>query len=906
MRKKDDPRPLGSGSVLWVPFAAAWAAAILLAGTGAATSAAVTSAPTQPGAITVSSITSKSANLAWGASTDSVKVEGYRVYRGPASASNSSLSLIATTDAVTSYKATTLYAGTSYKVGVVAINLSDNPSPMTTTTFRTSSVTDTTPPAAPSNASVSGTAFSSSRIDVSWGASSSTDVSGYLVFRNGTQVGRVDLPGGLHFSNNGLAASTTYTYSVKAVDSAGNVSSATAGVSVKTLASGTVKIVRGPYISNVTANSAVVSWWTNLPTSGTVNYGVSSTSEHSVSDPAGTVQHHVVTLTGLSGGTTYTYSVVSGSVSSGATFKTAAAPGTTFSFAAIGDFGGGSPGETQNANNIATAGTSFIQTLGDNIYPSAGLPDPNFSTTYSDFDARFFKPFGTAVKSQAFLPANGNKEYYGDGEFWTAFPMLGSNHAWYSYDWGNAHILVVDSEQPFTPGTAQYSFIQNDLAAHQSATWRIVAIQRPPYSSSSANSSSQPVLQYLVPLFDQYHVQLVLSGNSHNYERSYPLRGGNVVSSGGVTYVVSGGGGNGFNSFTIAQPSWSAFREASYYEYAKVTVSPTSLRVDAIRADTNAVFDSTTIQASSSSDTTPPTAPTGLTATAPTSHQINLSWTASSDNVGVTGYEIWRGPAGGTLSKIATIGTGTTYSDTTVAASTSYDYQVKALDAAGNVSGASNTATATTPAASAGISFVGQQNFNGTTGSPTASLAYTGGTAGDFYALIVATPLGATGNITAVTDSGGNTWTRSAQLGVSGGTNTFLSIWGTTTMVAPPGTITVTGIGANAWDAKVVEFSGVGAADAPAAVQANATASTSLPTPSTTTTNPGSLLIAAGVTPGSKTADPAGWTPLTDVTTQTPHIFSAYQLPGAAGAFSATWSITSAKSTGGIASFLPA
>jgi hypothetical protein len=125
-------------------------------------------------------------------------------------------------------------------------------------------------------------------------------------------------------------------------------------------------------------------------------------------------------------------------------------------------------------------------------------------------------------------------------------------------------------------------------------------------------------------------------------------------------------------------------------------------------------------------------------------------------------------------------------------------------------------------------------------------------------------------------------------------------------MVAPPGTITVTGIGANVWDAKVVEFSGVGAADAPAAAQVNATASTSLSTPSTTTANAGSLLIAAGVTPGSKTGDPAGWTPLSDVTAQTPHIFSAYELPGAAGPFSATWTISSAKSTGGIASFLPA
>ena len=174
-----------------------------------------------------------------------------------------------------------------------------------------------------------------------------------------------------------------------------------------------------------------------------------------------------MTVTGLSAGTDYPYTVTSDAVSASGSLRTAALPGQTFSFAAIGDFGGGSPGETQNAANIAGAGTQFIQTLGDNIYPSAGLPDPNFTTTYSDFDARFFKPFGPAVQSQAFFPANGNKEYYGDGEFWAAFPMPGANHSWYSYDWGDAHILVLDGEQPYAPGSAQYSFAQADLAAHQ-------------------------------------------------------------------------------------------------------------------------------------------------------------------------------------------------------------------------------------------------------------------------------------------------------------------------------------------------------------------------------------------------------------------------------------------------------
>ena len=65
---------------------------------------------------------------------------------------------------------------------------------------------------------------------------------------------------------------------------------------------------------------------------------------------------------------------------------------------------------------------------------------------------------------------------------------------------------------------------------------------------------------------------------------------------GGITYIVSGGGGNGFNAFgTYTQP-WTAFRESSYYEYTRITVTPTSLTADAIRSDTDSIFDTTTIE----------------------------------------------------------------------------------------------------------------------------------------------------------------------------------------------------------------------------------------------------------------------------------------------------------------------
>ncbi|WP_261807640.1 discoidin domain-containing protein [Paenibacillus sp. N3.4] len=92
------------------------------------------------------------------------------------------------------------------------------------------------------------------------------------------------------------------------------------------------------------------------------------------------------------------------------------------------------------------------------------------------------------------------------------------------------------------------------------------------------------------------------------------------------------------------------------------------------------------------SDTTPPTIPSNLTATVASSSQINLSWNASTDNVGVAQYEIYRS---GVL-----IGTSTStkYSDTGLKPSTTYSYTVKAKDAAGNTSEASNTVSATTTA----------------------------------------------------------------------------------------------------------------------------------------------------------------------------------------------------------------
>ncbi len=93
-------------------------------------------------------------------------------------------------------------------------------------------------------------------------------------------------------------------------------------------------------------------------------------------------------------------------------------------------------------------------------------------------------------------------------------------------------------------------------------------------------------------------------------------------------------------------------------------------------------------------DTTPPTAPTNLTATAASAAAVQLGWTAATDNVGVTGYQVVRDGTAlpGTVSN-------TTFTDTGVVAGRTYSYSVRAIDAAGNLGPASDPASVTTPTA---------------------------------------------------------------------------------------------------------------------------------------------------------------------------------------------------------------
>jgi hypothetical protein len=159
----------------------------------------------------------------------------------------------------------------------------------------------------------------------------------------------------------------------------------------------------------------------------------------------------------------------------------------------------------------------------------------------------------------------------------------------------------------------------------------------------------------------------------------------------GVTLRIAGGDLNRTQSLLIdATPSTSGFGDAPLavggtFVDPLTGASVTTLAVSSAGADVRISF---------VPDTDPPTQPGSFKATALDANRIALSWTASTDNVGVSGYRVLRG---GT--QIATV-TGTTFTDTGLSPATSYAYQVIAFDAAGNTSTAAS-ASATTMAADA-------------------------------------------------------------------------------------------------------------------------------------------------------------------------------------------------------------
>ncbi|GAB6989724.1 lytic polysaccharide monooxygenase [Paenibacillus pini] len=194
-----------------------------------------TAAPTAPANAVVSNVATTSASLSWGASTDNVAVTAYKIYNGS--------TLVATTSngSTLNYNITGLTANTAYTFTVKAVDAAGNTSAASNAvTFTTTAgtTTDTTAPTAPSGLQVNGTPSSTS-ISLKWNASSdNVGVTGYRVYRGTTLAGTVSGTT-LTYSATGLTANTAYTFTVRAIDAAGNESANSNAVNATTAAATT-------------------------------------------------------------------------------------------------------------------------------------------------------------------------------------------------------------------------------------------------------------------------------------------------------------------------------------------------------------------------------------------------------------------------------------------------------------------------------------------------------------------------------------------------------------------------------------------------------------------------------------------------------------------------------------------
>ncbi len=405
-----------------------------------------------------------------------------------------------------------------------------------------------------------------------------------------------------------------------------------------------------------------------------------------------------------------------------------------------------------------------------------------------------------------------------------------------------------------TPGGT--TFADSGLLANTSYSYRVRATDAAGNLSGYSNTASATTAADSTPPSAPTGLTATAAG-SGGINLSWTASTDNV----GVTgYRVERCQGAGCSSFAqVGTPGGTTFADSGLLANTSY-----SYRVRATDAAGNLSGYSNTASATTAADSTPPSAPTGLTATAAGSGGINLSWTASTDNVGVTGYRVERCQGAG-CSSFAQVGTpgGTTFADSGLLANTSYSYRVRATDAAGNLSGYSNTASATTTTSVGTIAFI--QSGSAVPPSPQSSVSVTytsAQTAGNLNVVAVGWN-DSTAAVKSVTDSMGNVYTRAVgPTAVSG--QLSQSIYYAKNIVAAAvnaNVVTVQfDVPAQYVDVRILEYGGI---DAVSPVDVTAAASGSSATSSTSavlTTNANDLLFAANMVTTFTSAPGAGFT----------------------------------------------
>jgi chitodextrinase len=606
-----------------------------------------TVAPTAP-TLTASGTTQTTTNLSWSGATDNVGVTGYDVYQGTTLLGSTTT---ATTLAVTGLSASTTYVFT-VKTKDAAGNVSVSSNAVSVTTL--APVPDTTPPTAPT-LSASGTTLTTTNL--SWtGATDNVGVTGYNIYQGTTLLGSTTTA--TTFAVTGLTASTSYTFTVVAKDAAGNVSVASNAVTVTTLTPDTT----APTAPTLTA-SGTTATTTNLSWTGaTDNLGVTGYDVYKGTTLLGsTTTATTYVVTGLTASTAYTFTVkakdAAGNVSVAsntvnvttlvATLTYCSSLGSVTTDEKIGKVVFG----TINNPSTGTAGYEDFTALSTNV--TAGTAN---TITITPAWTSTVYPEGYAV----FIDYNQNGVFTDAGETVftsaasTTTPIVGTFTIPTTASLGATRMRVSLKYNgvPTSCETFSYGQVEDYTVNIIAATPDTTAPSAPTLTASGTTTNT---------------TNLSWSGATDNVG----VTGYNIYQ--GTTLL-----GSTTTATTFAVTGLTASTSYTFTVIAKDAAGNVSVASNAVTITTL------------TPDTTAPTAPT-LSASGTTATTTNLSWTGATDNVGVTGYDVYRG-----TTLLGSTTTATTYVVTGLTASTAYTFTVKAKDAAGNVSVASNTVSVTT------------------------------------------------------------------------------------------------------------------------------------------------------------------------------------------------------------------
>lgn len=312
---------------------------------------------------------------------------------------------------------------------------------------------------------------------------------------------------------------------------------------------------------------------------------------------------HEVTLTGLSPGTLYHYIVSNdgGSWSADHSFVTAPVGDQfDFRFLAAADMGRTSF-SVEIANAMAARNAAF----------SVGGGDYWYTNSESSVDDWF--NINQPHMSQApFMPSLGNHEVppHEDNpdRFFTRFSLPPPEN-YYSFKYGGAYFLIIDTNANYSLGSPQRNFIESSFLAASldlSVKWTFAVFHHPPFVSTSSVFQDLEVRNELSPVFDWWGVDVVINGHAHLYERTHPVRSDGTVAGFGTgtnpsfytdprapIYTVTGGGGAspypGDIKCSSSRQPWSA-KCLEVFEFLEFHVTPTRVAMSAIYAN-GTIFD---------------------------------------------------------------------------------------------------------------------------------------------------------------------------------------------------------------------------------------------------------------------------------------------------------------------------